>query len=66
MRAILRNPHVLILDEPTSALDIDSKIRLKTYLQSIRDEKIIIISTHSKEILEICDEVINLGSAKKW
>lgn len=56
------NPDVLILDEPTSALDRSSRKRLGEYLQSIRKEKIIIISTHDKAFIEICDEEVSVTS----
>jgi len=49
LRALLKNPGVVILDEPTSALDDNSRESLKQYLYEIKDDKIIIIITHEKE-----------------
>lgn len=60
MRAFLRNSSILILDEPTSALDKESQIRLMEYLCSICNEKIILISTHSKELINLCDFEVKL------
>ena len=62
LRVLMKNPDVLILDEPTSALDRASRKRLGEYLQSIRKEKIIIISTHDKAFIEICDEEVSVTS----
>ena len=62
LRVLMKNPDVLILDEPTSALDRSSRKRLGEYLQSIRKEKIIIISTHDKAFIEICDEEVSVTS----
>ncbi|MCR2044361.1 ABC transporter ATP-binding protein [Anaerosalibacter massiliensis] len=58
-RTFLKDPDVIILDEPTSVLDINSIEKLKFILNQIKEYKIIIIVTHSKEILDIADEVIS-------
>ena len=46
LRALLKDPDVLLLDEPTSALDADSKVRFIEHLHKIKGEKIIIMITH--------------------
>jgi len=62
LRAILKNPDVLVLDEPTSALDIESKAALKTYLNEIKKDKIIVIITHDKELVNRdTDMILTLG-----
>ncbi|GAA0790351.1 ABC transporter transmembrane domain-containing protein [Hathewaya limosa] len=60
IRAILKNPEVLILDEPISALDQESIIVLKSILNDIKKDCIIIIITHNDMILDIVDKVIKL------
>ena len=50
--AIINNPDILILDEPFNGIEEVSVIKIKEYLKSIKDNKIIIISTHIKEDLE--------------
>ena len=50
--AIINNPDILILDEPFNGIEEVSIIKIKEYLKSIKDNKIIIISTHIKEDLE--------------
>ena len=55
MRALVHNPSIILLDEPTSALDKDSIDDLKKYLTSIKKNRIIIISTHDKNIVDLAD-----------
>lgn len=64
VRAILKNPNLIILDEPTSALDTNSIDKLKEYLIDIKENKIIIIVTHDKGMLDIADEVISMDNPK--
>ena len=52
---------MIILDEPTSALDFKSIENLKSILKEIKKDKIIIIVTHNKDILDISDEIIDLN-----
>jgi len=61
LRALLKDPDVLVLDEPTSALDTTSKAALKAYLNKIKKDKIIIIITHDKEFVDEGSEVYQLG-----
>ena len=60
IRTFLRDSDVLILDEPTSAIDKDSQLKLMEYLISTCNDKIVIISTHSKDLIKLCDVVIEL------
>ena len=57
LRALLKKPYLLVLDEPTSALDKLSKQNLCNYLKEISVNMITIISTHDKELLDICDKI---------
>ena len=62
VRIMLRNPDMIILDEPTSALDKEGKKRLLEYLDSVRKDKLIIISTHDRELASWCDEEIVINA----
>jgi len=64
-RLILRNPDVLILDEPTSALDQKSENYLIEYLEAVRSEKIIIIISHTKNVIEWCCEKIHVDTLEQ-
>jgi ABC-2 type transport system ATP-binding protein len=55
-QAILHDPQVLILDEPTDGLDPNQKHEVRTLINQMSKDKIIVISTH---ILEEVDAVCN-------
>ncbi len=59
-RGIYRNPKIYILDEFTNALDKETeKILLEKFLQFAK-EKTIFLSTHNKDLLNICNEVYEI------
>lgn len=60
LRALLKQPELLVLDEPTSALDKQSRTNLRIFLQNSKQSKITIISSHDKELLDICDEIVTI------
>jgi len=60
MRALIKNPSILILDEPTSALDTASKQALKSYLHEIKKDKIIIVITHDKDFADSGNNIIRI------
>ena len=62
IRAIIQDKDIIVIDEGTSALDHDSAKSVLEILSSIKEEKIIIVVSHRKEILEICDRVYSLDS----
>src|SRR5690606_33083565 len=53
-QALLHDPQVLILDEPTDGLDPNQKHEVRTLINAMSKDKIIVISTH---ILEEVDAV---------
>lgn len=59
---ILKNPSVIIADEPTSALDQTNAKQLMGILYKLAKEynKIVIVSTHSKEFDNLADNIITL------
>lgn len=61
LRQFIKNPEVMIFDEPSSALDLESKERLKNYLNKIKKDKIIIIISHDRFVYDIYDFIINLN-----
>lgn len=56
-RAIFSNAPILLLDEATSALDEETERKLLLNLKSLTDKTVIIV-THRKAVLTICDRVI--------
>ena len=54
-RTFLRNPKVLVLDEITGPLDNTNKKLILENLSKLKNEMIIIIITHDKEIIRNSD-----------
>ena len=57
VRLLYENKEILVLDEPTSSLDNKNIVKLKEILKGLKTNKTIIITSHNKEILEICDQI---------
>src|SRR5262249_42321396 len=58
-QAILHDPEILILDEPTSGLDPNQQDEVHALIQSMRQRKTIILSTHTlSEANRICDRIL--------
>lgn len=65
-QAIMEDPDLLVLDEPFNGLDADGVEEIRGLLQKYKEEgKLIILSSHMKEDLEIlCDKVYYLEKGK--
>ena len=59
-RILFHNKEILLLDEATSALDKQTEKEIFDLIYSLRGKKTIIISTHSVEMLNNCDEVFEI------
>ncbi|MDY6934494.1 MAG: ABC transporter ATP-binding protein [Spirochaetota bacterium] len=59
--AIIRNPTVLLLDEPGSNLDAKGKETIYSFLEYMKEKKLIIIATNEEEEACICNDRIDLG-----
>ena len=64
IRVLCINPEILILDEPTSSLDNYNEILVLKLIKSLKGIKTIILITHNKKNLEICDKKILLDKYK--
>lgn len=60
IRAMLKNPQILLLDEPTSALDNKSVNILLSEIKKGKKERITIIISHDDRCDIIADEIISL------
>ena len=60
LRAIIRDPEILILDETTSSLDKKTEDLILSFINKIKKNKTIIFISHDQNLSSIYDEKINL------
>ena len=66
LSSIILNSKIILLDEPLTNLDIPAQEEIKEILNTLKKDKIIIISTHILDIASsICDEIIILKDKNK-
>ncbi len=63
-RELYRNPSILILDEATTGLDEMTEEKILKKIIELKNEITIIIVSHNKNTLKICDQIINLDKIK--
>lgn len=60
IRALVRQPKVLLLDHADRGLDIDGCKRLAQVIQELRGKTTILVSTGRDEIIACCERTLNL------
>ena len=63
-RALYADSRVIVLDEPSSALDKISQNLLISAISKIKQNRIIIIITHSDRLTSVCDYVVELNKGR--
>ncbi len=64
-QALLHDPPVLVLDEPTDGLDPNQKHEVRTLIEEMAREKIIVISTHIlEEVAAVCTRAIIIARGR--
>ena len=65
-RALVHDPHTILLDEPTNGLDIMSVRALREQLRSLRAlGKCLLFSSHvMQEVAALCDTIVILGKGR--
>src|SRR5579875_193124 len=64
-QALLGNPQVLVIDEPTAGLDPEERIRLRTLLAHLAEDRVVILSTHVVEdISQTCERLAVLDRGR--
>lgn len=59
---IITKPAILLLDEPLTSLDVVVAEEMKQILRGLKNDSIVIFSTHILELaLDLCDEIIILN-----
>ena len=57
-QAIINDPEVIVLDEPTVGLDPEQQREMFDYIRTLRDDHIVIISSHIlSDISAVCDYI---------
>jgi ABC-type multidrug transport system ATPase subunit len=57
-QALLGDPQILVVDEPTAGLDPEERIRLRTLLTRLAQDRVVILSTHVVEdISQTCERL---------
>lgn len=60
-RALYGAPQVLLCDEPTASLDADNGAQVAQLLAEIASQKLVIVSTHDRQILACAGQIITLA-----
>ena len=63
-RALYQDPKILILDEATNALDEENERRIIETIDKIKKERTVIVISHKKSALKICNRVLKLDNGK--
>lgn len=62
---IIRRPDVILLDEPLTSLDVVVALEIKRLLREMRNDHIIVFSTHILQLAkDMCDEIVILHKGK--
>ena len=59
---IIGSPSILLLDEPLTSFDVVVADEMKKLLKAVKNDHILIFSTHILELaLDLCDEIVLLS-----
>ena len=64
-QALLGDPKVLILDEPTAGLDPKERVRIRSFIKDLAQDRIVLLATHIvSDIESIADQVLLMKNGK--
>jgi ABC-2 type transport system ATP-binding protein len=59
---LIGQPPVILLDEPLTSFDVVAALEMKNLLREMKDEHIIVFSTHILQLAaDLCDEIVVLN-----
>lgn len=65
LAVFIMQPPVILLDEPLTSVDVVIGIELKKLLKTLKEGRIILLSTHILQLaMDLCDEVVLLRDGK--
>lgn len=59
-RALYADSELIIFDEPTSSLDLKTKNEILDMISELRENRIIILISHTNDDLSICDKILKI------
>ena len=60
LKTLARKSQLIILDEPSSNLNLSVTKKLISYLQSIKNEKLVIVVSHESEFVKQADNAVEI------
>src|SRR5208282_113395 len=64
-QALIHDPQVLILDEPTDGLDPNQKHEVRSLINELSKDKLVVVSTHIlEEVHEVCTRAIIIANGR--
>ncbi len=63
-RALVRNPPILILDEATSALDTESELQVQRAIDSLLEERTVLVIAHRLSTVRRADQILVLEGGR--
>ncbi len=64
LRALVRNPEILLLDEPFSSIDAESRDNLCEILEDYRDRLVVIVCHDTSIAKKIADHIVKMDGGK--
>jgi len=65
-RALIKNPPILLMDEPFSSIDPEGRVELAEMIAALKEEKLIIVTSHDPALLLAYTDMILLLNRKTY